>query len=114
VTTVQDHPRDFVDAATFLACHPQAAAVLQAELTIQVPVPLGLDRPGKLQWLDGWAESWGVEPVTDDDGVTTAERRFGGLRFVASVDAPGSRRIIKRQDDLDQRAPVAAVMGAAA
>jgi hypothetical protein len=93
-----DVAQDFADAGAWIACRTKAANLLD-QYTIQVPVPPGLShRDEKVAWLQAVAASWGEDVTTDGDGGMRAVRRFGSLRFVASVGPEGSAHLARRQD----------------
>lgn len=77
--------QDLADAAAWIAC--DLGAVIPPDMTIQVPVPHGLDHAGKRDWLAMVARSWKTEVRPDGQGGEIAVRQFGHLRFTASVAA---------------------------
>lgn len=85
-----------------IAANPQA--ILPAEFRAAVPVPRGLDQPAKVAWLRAWAASWHVPVVADEDGTLTAEVREGAASFYAVVTPAGSGHVVRRLDDLRDRA----------
>lgn len=97
-----DVAQDFADAGAWIACD-LAAQNLLGSYVIQVPVPRGLDREGKAEWLRQVAGSWKADVVPDGNGGMRAVRTFGSLRFVAHVGPEGSRHLAARQDALGSR-----------
>ena len=93
-----DVAQDFADAGAWIACHPEAANLLD-QYTIQVPVPPGLrHRDEKVAWLQAVADSWREDVTPDGAGGLRVIRKFGSLRFTASVGPEGSAHLVARQD----------------
>lgn len=104
--------QDFAAIGEFFRDNP--GAIAPEEFRCQVPVPRGLDQPARVEWIKALAASWRVPVVPDEDGTLHCSVREGRVVVCASVTPAGSGHIIRRIDDLNGRAPFAAVTRGAA